>query len=112
VPAEALRLALTGTPILNRPKELVSQLRMIGRLSDFESGAGMARRFKGPAALERLHWHLRSHCYVRRLKADGLPQLPPKRHGPIPVELSNETEYRLAERDLIAWLQSQPIDLR
>ncbi|HEX8855510.1 MAG TPA: DEAD/DEAH box helicase [Thermoleophilaceae bacterium] len=112
LPEESLRLALTGTPILNRPKELVSQLRLIGRLGDFESGAGMARRFKGREALERLHWHLRSHCYVRRLKADVLPQLPPKRQVPIPVELSNETEYRLAERDLIAWLQSQPLDLR
>src|SRR5439155_601475 len=112
VPVDGLRLALTGTPILNRPKELVSQLRLIGRLGDFESGAGMARRFQGPAALERLHWHLRSHCYVRRLKADVLPQLPPKRQVPIPVELSNEAEYRLAERDLIAWLQSQPLDLR
>jgi SWI/SNF-related matrix-associated actin-dependent regulator of chromatin subfamily A-like protein 1 len=109
---DALRLALTGTPILNRPKELVSQLRLIGRLGDFESGASMARRFRGPVALERLHWHLRSHCYVRRLKADVLPQLPPKRQVPIPVELSNEDEYRLAERDLIAWLQSQPLELR
>jgi SNF2 family DNA or RNA helicase len=49
---------------------------------------------------------------VRRLKVDVLPQLPPKRQVPIPVELSNENEYRLAERDLIAWLQSQPSDLR
>jgi SWI/SNF-related matrix-associated actin-dependent regulator of chromatin subfamily A-like protein 1 len=108
---EGLRLALTGTPVLNRPKELVSQLRLIGRLKDFDSGAGMARRFKGRDALERLHWHLRSHCYVRRLKADVLPQLPPKEQVTIPVELENETEYRLAERDLVAWLRSQPLDL-
>ncbi|MBX5470269.1 MAG: DEAD/DEAH box helicase [Thermoleophilaceae bacterium] len=112
VPQSALRLALTGTPILNRPGELVAQLRLIGRLSDFESGAGMARRFRGREALERLHWHLRSRCYVRRLKEDVLPQLPPKRQVPIPVELSNEAEYRLAERDVIAWLRSQPLDLR
>jgi SNF2 family DNA or RNA helicase len=72
----------------------------------------MARRFRGPAALERLHWHLRAHCYVRRLKSEVLPQLPAKRQVPIPVELSNETEYRLAERDLIAWLRTQPFDLR
>lgn len=108
---DGLRLALTGTPVLNRPKELVSQLRLIGRLKDFDSGAGMARRFKGRDALERLHWHLRAHCYVRRLKADVLPQLPPKRQVTIPVELTNESEYRLAERDLVAWLQAQPLDL-
>ena len=110
-PADGLRLALTGTPVLNRPKELVAQLRLINRLRDFESGAGMARRFVGRAALERLHWHLRAHCYVRRLKADVLPQLPAKRQVAVPVALANETEYRLAERDLVAWLRSQPLDL-
>jgi SWI/SNF-related matrix-associated actin-dependent regulator 1 of chromatin subfamily A len=29
----------------------------------------------------------------------------------IPVALNNEAEYRLAERDVIAWLRSQPLDL-
>jgi SWI/SNF-related matrix-associated actin-dependent regulator of chromatin subfamily A-like protein 1 len=112
VPADGLRLALTGTPILNRPKELVSQLRLIGRLGDFGSGAAMTRRFRGADALERLHWHLRAHCYVRRVKADVLPQLPPKRQVTIPVDLSNESEYRLAERNLVDWLRTQPLDLR
>jgi SNF2 family DNA or RNA helicase len=112
VPADGLRLALTGTPILNRPKELVSQLRLIGRLGDFGSGAAMTRRFRGADALERLHWHLRSHCYVRRVKADVLPQLPPKRQVTIPVDLSNEAEYRLAERNVVDWLRAQPLDLR
>ena len=28
------------------------------------------------------------------------------------VELDNEPEYRLAEQDVIAWLRSQPLDLR
>jgi superfamily II DNA or RNA helicase len=109
---QGLRLALTGTPILNRPKELVSQLRLIGRLEEFGSGAAMARRFRGSDALERLHWHLRAHCYVRRVKADVLPQLPPKRQVTIPVGLSNEAEYRLAERNVVDWLRTQPLDLR
>jgi hypothetical protein len=112
VPPGGLRLALTGTPILNRPKELVSQLRLLGRLDEFGSGAAMTRRFRGSDALERLHWHLRAHCYVRRVKADVLPQLPPKRQVTIPVDLSNESEYRLAERNVVDWLRTQPLDLR
>jgi SNF2 family DNA or RNA helicase len=112
VAPDGLRLALTGTPILNRPKELVSQLRLIGRLEEFGSGAAMARRFRGSDALERLHWHLRAHCYVRRVKADVLPQLPPKRQVTIPVALSNEAEYRLAERNVVDWLRTQPLNLR
>jgi hypothetical protein len=30
----------------------------------------------------------------------------------VPVLLSNEQEYRLSENDVIAWLQSLPLDLR
>jgi hypothetical protein len=112
VPDDGMVLALTGTPIMNRPPELISQLRIIGRIGDFGSGAQFGRRFKGPDAHMRLHWHLRARCYVRRLKSDVLPQLPPKTRSIVPIELDNEHEYRLAERDVIAWLQSQPLDLR
>jgi SWI/SNF-related matrix-associated actin-dependent regulator 1 of chromatin subfamily A len=111
MPHDGLVLALTGTPVMNRPAELISQLRILGRLGDFGSGAQFGKRFRGPDAHMRLHWHLRSRCFVRRLKADVLPQLPAKRRAIVPVELDNEPEYRLAERDLIAWLQSQPLDL-
>jgi SWI/SNF-related matrix-associated actin-dependent regulator of chromatin subfamily A-like protein 1 len=112
VPRDGLVLALTGTPVMNRPPELIAQLRILGRLGDFGSGAQFATRFRGPDAHLRLHWHLRARCFVRRLKADVLPQLPPKTRGVVPVELDNEAEYRLAERDLVTWLQSQPLDLR
>ncbi len=112
VPAEGLVMALTGTPVMNRPPELISQLRIIGRLPDFGSGAQFGRRFKGADAHMRLHWHLRSRCFVRRLKADVLPQLPAKTRTVVPVELDNDAEYRLAETDVIAWLRSRPFDLK
>ena len=112
VPEDGLVLALSGTPVTNRPAELISQLRILGRLEDFGSGARFGQRFRGPDAHLRLHWHLRARCFVRRLKADVLPQLPAKTRAIVPVELDNETEYRLAERDLVAWLRSQPLDLR
>ncbi|HWX87374.1 MAG TPA: DEAD/DEAH box helicase, partial [Solirubrobacteraceae bacterium] len=111
VPSDGLVLALTGTPVMNRPPELIAQLRIIGRLGDFGSGAQFGRRFKGADAHVRLHWHLRSRCFVRRLKADVLPQLPAKTRTVVPVELDNEPEYRLAETDVIAWLRSRPLDL-
>ena len=107
-----LKLALSGTPVLNHAEELVAQLRVIGRLEDFGSGAQFTRRFRGELSEERLHWHLRRRCFVRRLKSEVLPQLPAKRQVVVPVALSNTTEYRLAEEDVIAWLRSQPLDLR
>jgi SWI/SNF-related matrix-associated actin-dependent regulator 1 of chromatin subfamily A len=112
VPKEGLVLALTGTPVMNRPAELISQLRILGRLAEFGSGAQFSRRFRGPDANLRLHWHLRARCFVRRLKSEVLPQLPAKTRAIVPVELDNESEYRLAERDVIAWLSTQPLDLR
>ncbi len=112
VAPDGLVLALTGTPVVNRPAELISQLRIIGRLQDFGSGARFGERFRGPDAHLRLHWHLRARCFVRRLKADVLTQLPAKTRAVVPIELDNEAEYRLAERDVVAWLQSQPLDLR
>jgi SWI/SNF-related matrix-associated actin-dependent regulator 1 of chromatin subfamily A len=111
VPRAGLVLALTGTPVMNRPPELISQLRILGRLGDFGSGAQFGERFRGPDAHRRLHWHLRARCFVRRLKADVLPQLPAKTRAVVPVALDNEPEYRLAEEDVIAWLHSQPLDL-
>ncbi|MBA2636891.1 MAG: DEAD/DEAH box helicase, partial [Solirubrobacterales bacterium] len=111
LPEDALRLALSGTPVVNRPEELVAQLRVIGRLQDFGSGAKFEQRFQGTGAEERIHWHLRRRCMVRRLKVDVLPQLPAKRQVAVPVALANEREYRLAERDVVAWLREQPLDL-
>ncbi len=112
VPPDGLRLALSGTPVLNHADELIAQLRVIGRLKDFGSGASFSRQFEGELSEERLHWHLRRHCFVRRLKREVLPQLPAKRQVVVPVRLTNEHEYRLAEDDVIAWLRTQPLDLR
>ena len=47
LPADGLRLALTGTPVLNHADELIAQLRVIDRLSDFGSGARFSNRFRG-----------------------------------------------------------------
>ena len=97
---------------MNHAEELIAQLRILGRLDDFGSGARFARRFQGIGAEERIHWHLRRRCFVRRSKADVLPQLPAKRQVAVPVALDNDREYRLAEEDVIAWLREQPLDLR
>ena len=110
LPEQALRLALTGTPLVNRPRELVPQLRTLGRLGDFGSGASFERQFEGQEARERLHWHLRSTCYVRRRKEDVLTQLPPKRRITVPVPLANEHEYRNLEEDLVDWLRHEVHD--
>jgi hypothetical protein len=84
---------------------------VLDRLKEFGSGARLARRFRHAGSDDRLHWNLRAHCYVRRTKQQVLPQLPDKQHDTLPMLLSNEHDYRLAEQDVIAWLQSLPLDL-
>ena len=111
IPPHGLRLALSGTPVLNHAEELVSQLRVLGRIEEFGSGARFARQFGGELSEERLHWHLRRHCFVRRLKSEVLPQLPAKRRVVVSMPLDNEREYRLAEQSVIDWLREQPLDL-
>ncbi len=114
LPPRGLKLALTGTPVLNHPDELIAQLRVIDRLKEFGSGARFSNQFRGRVggvSEERLHWHLRRHCFVRRLKSEVLPQLPAKRQVVVPIALTNESEYRLAQRDVIEWLRTQPLDL-
>jgi len=112
LPPDALRLALTGTPILNRAEELVTQLRVLDRLKEFGSGARLSRRFRSAGSDDRLHWNLRAIGYVRRTKKQVLPQLPAKRRDTVPLILANEQEYRLAESDVIAWLQTLPLDFK
>ena len=107
-------ILLSGTPVVNRPEDLLAQLSIMGRLGDF----GGASRFRAdyctdpkdkgaePAVpLSVLAGRLRSTCMIRREKADVLPQLPDKTRLDVTVEISGRGRYDLAERDLAAYLR-------
>ena len=112
-----LRLCLTGTPVLNRPQELISQLEFLDRLEDFGGFWGFAKRycnpkkhdfgwdFSGSANLDELNTRLRGSCYIRRLKADVLTELPPKQRSIVTIDIDNRAEYNRAETNLIQWLR-------
>jgi SNF2 family DNA or RNA helicase len=113
-----VRLLLTGTPIKNRPIELAHQLDVLGRLGEFGGFLNFAKRFAnahqtrfgwdftGSSNLGELNERLRSSCYVRRLKADVLPELPPLRETKVYLPIDNEVEYRRAEADFVEWLRA------
>ncbi len=114
-----VRLALSGTALPNRPIELVSQLTFLDQLSNFGSFWGFVRRycharltdhgwdFNGNSNELELHEQLRAVCYIRRMRDDVLPELPPIHRHLVPVEIDNREEYEHAERALIAWLREQ-----
>lgn len=106
IPADGLVLALTGTPLLNRADELVTQLEVIGRIKEFGSPSRFKRRYGGTAHLTELHDRLRATCFIRRLKADVLSELPPKRRATVPAALDAAVmrEYDQAEADVVRFL--------
>jgi SNF2 family DNA or RNA helicase len=104
---EDIVLLLTGTPVMNRPRELVSQLEVLGRLDDVGGRRLLSRREPSGDDLVTLHRRLRRTCYVRRRKSDVLDQLPEKQRVVVPVEVSNPEEYERVNHDVVAWLRRQ-----
>ncbi|CAG0955231.1 hypothetical protein ANRL3_00508 [Anaerolineae bacterium] len=95
-------LMMSGTPLLNRPQELLTQLEVMGQLKALGGwwhlatnfcGYQQGRGFGAPTRLGELNALLREHCYVRRLKEDVLKELPPKQRIIVPMELDNREEY-------------------
>lgn len=113
------RLALTGTPITNKPYELASQLRILDRLEDLGGWRTFVDRYCAPrqeagrvkydgaSNLEQLNTKLRSLCYVRRTKEDVLKDLPEKARSDVPIEITNLEEYQQVERDVIDFLKNE-----
>lgn len=97
--------AITGTPIINRPKEIFTTLRYLRpdgwpTKTHFERrycvspvqrvnwAARQYEKFDGAANLDELQARMRSVVMCRRLKAEVLKDLPAKTHQVIPLDNS------------------------
>ncbi len=100
-------ILLSGTPVVNRPQDLVSQLSIMERLKDFGGRAGFLASYENEdeEALMHLSNHLYDTCLIRREKAKVLTELPDKTRCDLYVDISNREEYELAAEDLAAYLQ-------
>ncbi|KAH7731288.1 Helicase conserved C-terminal domain containing protein [Aphelenchoides avenae] len=96
---KALRvILLSGTPALNRPIELFSQIRLINprlftsydqfgiRYCDGRKGFRGYWDFKGASNMEELQQILTSQILIRRLKKDVLDDLPDKRREVVELQ--------------------------
>ena len=124
-----LVLLLTGTPVLNRPIELITQLQCVGRLRDIAPRPrkrvdderswefafkfaycgpqhnGHGYEFKGATNLDELNTKLRSSCYVRRLRNEVLGMNETSRFD-VNLSLNGALdEYRRAEANFLAYLR-------
>lgn len=107
-------LLLSGTPVVNRPEDLVAQLSILNRLHDFGGRSKFladyctdpkVRNAEPAVPLSVLSQQLYDTCMIRREKAKVLPQLPDKTRVDLYVEISNRPEYNLAALDLAAYLK-------
>ena len=107
-------ILLSGTPVVNRPEDLIAQLSIMNRLGEFGGRAKFIADYctdpkdktAEPAVpLSELSRQLYDTCMIRREKAKVLPQLPDKTRVDLYVDISNDKEYNLAAEDLAAYLQ-------
>lgn len=102
-------LGLTGTPVVNKPKDLISQLYIINKLQLFGGYKHFIDRycqgFSEASNLKELNYLLHKHCFYRRLKKEVLHDLPDKMRNIIRTEIDNRAEYEKAENNLIDYLR-------
>lgn len=101
-------LALTGTPVVNKPRDLVSQLGIIDRLKDMGGYKHFMHRYcqgmDGAQNLRELNYLLNKHCFYRRSKQEVLKDLPDKMRQAVICEITTRQEYNDAITDLASYL--------
>ena len=102
-------IELTGTPVVNRPKDLIPQLAILDRMNDFGGYKPFVDRYcsgqREASNLRELNFNLWKYCMFRREKSLVLTDLPDKIRQVNTCEITNRKEYMEAERDLIMYLQ-------
>lgn len=102
-------IELTGTPVVNRPKDLIPQLAILNRMEDFGGYKPFVNRYcsgqREASNLKELNFNLWQYCMFRREKSLVLTDLPDKIRQVNTCEITNRKKYMDAERDLIMYLQ-------
>lgn len=102
-------IELTGTPVVNRPKDLIPQLAILDRMNDFGGYKPFVDRYcsgqREASNLRELNFNLWKYCMFRREKSLVLTDLPDKIRQVNTCEITNRKEYMDAERDLIMYLR-------
>lgn len=98
-------ICLSGTPVVNRPEDLVSQLSILGHLPSFGGMRHFIQQYGQGENLSDLSTRLYQTCLIRREKAKVLTQLPDKTRCDLYVDISNRDEYDLAAADLAQYLR-------
>lgn len=102
-------LALTGTPVVNKPIDLIAQLGIIERIEEHFGGyKAFENRYcsgqRQASNLRELNYKLNKHCFYRRDKSEVLKDLPAKMRQVVLCEIDTRKEYSDALADLGKYL--------
>lgn len=110
-------IGLTGTPVVNKPKDLISQLFIIDRLNDVTGIDDTKSSYKffmerycggngqGAFNLKELNSKLSNVCFFQRQKKEVLKELPDKMRQIILSDITTRKEYNEAISDLANYLK-------
>ncbi len=105
-------ICITGTPVINKPKDLIAPLHCIGQLQPVFGGySNFVKRYcsgdREASNLRELGSILRSKCFYRREKTEVLKDLPAKTRQVVLCEIDpkHRKEYSHAEADLVKYLK-------
>lgn len=119
-------LELTGTPVLNKSRDLITQLHIIdrlrdivdhiprpvdkhGKLTDYSGYTRFVNRYCGggneSTNLNELNYRLNKFCFFRREKSEVLKDLPAKMRQVVRCDIINRNEYDRAENEFVKYLK-------
>lgn len=113
------KILLSGTPIINRPTELLPLLEFTNLLKTLGGKTYFKNRYCGiffngyemvygkPRNSEELQKKLRENLMIRRLKSDVMTDLPEKIRQELIIEMTDYKEYEAAEKNLIKWYKDK-----
>ena len=102
-------IGLTGTPIVNGPKDLASQVGIINRFEVFGNYKNFQNRYceggNGAANLKELNYKMYSNFYFRRNKKDVLTDLPDRTRQVFLTDITTRREYDKAKNEFVKYLK-------
>lgn len=118
------RLLLTGTPVVNKPEDLITQLYILGKLKsitdhlpdliDKKTGKPMPYKMfrdrycdgKDKASnLKELNYRLTMNSFYRREKNEVLKDLPERMQQVLICDITNREEYQKAQDNFVKYLK-------
>ena len=97
--------AISGTPVVNKAKDLASMLAIINQVDKFGGYTNFCAEYGFNDNMEELNYKLNTTCFYSRNKKEVLKELPDKIRTVVPCDIDNREEYASALSDLADYLK-------